>query len=493
MAVALVAFACAGCALPRFSGSLWPAGLSRRSSAEPASSQDETHSSGSKPGENPSGANVSGANPSNNYATRESDYREPYGAGRRSGGNSPAGFDAEGDERSTPSTADATSRIDGRLDPNLFLADGDADVDAQPIDGKVIEPAQIVAVVGNQSVQAGDISSVTEQMVAIMLNGKKAADLPEEEQEQFRQMKERMFRSTLQADIQVKLVYLDFLRTLPDRSKVPEVLKSVNAKFEDELREWREKVAKTPQEEIGKRLSENPILTRLSILMLQEKAESLGELESILRQYGSSLDRELRSYAEFKISHEMKRRNVKFNAEITHQQMLDYYREHHDSYAFKAKARWEQLSIYFSRCKSPEEAMHRISEMGNAVYLGGAAFAAVAKRDSHESLAEQGGVHDWTSEGSLASKKLDEAIFTLPLNRLSEIIEDDRGVHIVRVLERTEGGHQSFESVQDSIREKIKGERIVREITQYVERLQKTTYVWTIFDGESGLTEPSSP
>ena len=52
---------------------------------------------------------------------------------------------------------------------------------------------------------------------------------------------------------------------------------------------------------------------------------------------------------------------------------------------------------------------------------------------------------------------LDEAIFTLPLNRLSEIIEDDRGVHIVRVLERTEGGHQSFESVQDSIREKIKG------------------------------------
>src|SRR6185436_8062060 len=99
----------------------------------------------------------------------------------------------------------------------------------------------------------------------------------------------------------------------------------------------------------------------------------------ILRQHGSSLERELRAYAEFKISHEMRRRNVKTTAEITHDQMLEYYRSHHDEYAITAKARWEQLSIYFSRCSSREQALEQIAEMGNAVYLGGAPFAAVAR------------------------------------------------------------------------------------------------------------------
>lgn len=502
-AIMLVAIACNGCSFSRSGGSTWPSMLSRRSTATTSGAGGTGPGETASPTTPPSGSRsdtqpntslpqhradaVQTAKPGD-YLARESDYRESPDGYRQPAGNSPAAYDSDGEPRTS-----RTIGSSGTIDPKLFLSASEAGEDAKPLDGKVIEEAQIVAVVGNQSIQAGEINAVVNQMTAIMLNGKKVSDLPEEEQEQFKQMRERMFRSTLQADIQIKLIFLDFIRTMPDKTKVSDVVKSVNVKFEDELKEWREKIAKTPQDEIGKKLSENPILTRMALLMVQNQAESLGELERILKEHGSSLDRELRSYAEFKISHEMKRRNAKFNAEITHEQMLEYYREHHDTYAFKAKAKWEQLSVYFSRCRDNDEAMQRISEMGNAVYLGGATLAAVAKRDSHESYAEQGGLHDWTSQGSLASTKLDEAIFSLPLNRLSQIIEDERGVHIVRVLERTEGGHQTFESVQDAIREKIKSERLVREITQYVERLQKTTYVWTIFDGESGLSETVTP
>lgn len=350
--------------------------------------------------------------------------------------------------------------------------------------GQTIEGAQIVAVVGNLSIQAGDIDSIASQMVAVVLNGRKLSELPAAEREQAEVMRERMFRSQLQTEIQTKLIYVDFLRSIPDKKKIPEILKSVNAKFERELSEWREKVAKTPTEEIGKRMMENPTLTRMALLMKHNNAESLGELEAILRTHRTSLERELRSYAEFKVAHEMRRRNARTNTEVTHQQMLDFYRDHQDDYKITAKARWEQLSVYFDRCESRESAEKQIAEMGNAVFLGGATLAAVARRDSHDALADAGGLHDWTFFGSLASKPIEEAVFSLPTGRLSEIIEDSRGLHIIRVLERTEGGYDSFETVQDSLREKIKNERFAKEMTKYLRRLQKTTYIWNVYDGE---------
>jgi parvulin-like peptidyl-prolyl isomerase len=354
-------------------------------------------------------------------------------------------------------------------------------------EGNSIDNARIVAVVGNQSIQAGEIQAIVNQMISVMLEGKSESEISAADRESYAAMRERLFRTQLQSEIQIKLIYLDFVRTIPEKNKIPEILKNVNVKFEQELNEWREKVAKTPKDEITRRMQENATLTRLSLLMAHAGAESLGELEGILRKLGSSLERELRSYAEFKIAHEMRRRNAKTNTEITHEQMLDHYREHREEYAITAKARWEQLSIHFNRCSSREEALQRIAELGNAVYLGGAALSNVARKESHDSFADKGGYHDWTSQGSLASGQLDQAIFSLPLNRLSEIIEDERGVHIIRVLERTEAGYEPFESVQESLREKIKNERLVKELTQYVERLQKTTYIWTVFDGESGI------
>ena len=73
--------------------------------------------------------------------------------------------------------------------------------------------------------------------------------------------------------------------------------------------------------------------------------------------------------------------------------------------------------------------------MGNAV-LRGASFAVVARRESNGPRAEDGGRYDWTNQGSLASEKLDHAIFSLPVDVMSDIIEDQFGFHIVRVVER---------------------------------------------------------
>jgi parvulin-like peptidyl-prolyl isomerase len=117
------------------------------------------------------------------------------------------------------------------------------------------------------------------------------------------------------------------------------------------------------------------------------------------------------------------------------------------------------------------------------VVLGGAPFWAVAKRGSHGPNAEEGGKYDWTTRDSLASDVIDKTIFSIPVARMSQILRDDRGFHIVRVLERNDAHFLPFEEAQIAIRKKIQGVKREKAFEEYVARIQDEVPVWTIYDG----------
>jgi parvulin-like peptidyl-prolyl isomerase len=172
---------------------------------------------------------------------------------------------------------------------------------------------------------------------------------------------------------------------------------------------------------------------------------------------------------------------VEKTPEITHDQLLKYYHEHTKEYDILARARWEQLTALFEKFPDRAAADRAIVEMGNQV-LRGAEFAAVAKKHSQDANASEGGYHDWTNQGSLVSEVLDQAIFSLPVNRLSLKLEDERGFHIVRVIERQEARRIEFVEAQDEIRTKLQDDERKKQIHDYIERLRKVTYTWTVFD-----------
>ncbi len=137
--------------------------------------------------------------------------------------------------------------------------------------------------------------------------------------------------------------------------------------------------------------------------------------------------------------------------------------------------------------------------MGDAV-LRSANFAEVARARSQGPTASVGGQYDWTSEGSLASDLLDRAIFTLPVGRMSPILDDGRSptISIVRVIERTEAGRQAFTEVQSEIKEKLQiahTEKDKEKLHEYVAKLREQIPIWTIYDDEAGDSKsaPASP
>ncbi len=352
--------------------------------------------------------------------------------------------------------------------------------------------AQVIARVGNDVVLTSDLLSSIDEMMA-PARGKlppekfaeQRAKLAEEVTAGIQELNAHyqdpdpakgvspahlgLLNQLLRRQLDVKLLYQDFLKTVP-KEQLPTVEESLHRHFEE---------------------------NQLSVLMKRENVVSRADLETALRAKGSSLEREKRIFSEQAISQEWLRQKVKPEGdkgsdkeEVTHEEMRAWYEKHLKDFEQPAKARWEELMVTFKRHPNHDEAYAATAALGNRV-LAGAALPEVARSASEGPTALQGGQRDWTHPGSLSSDALDHAIFSLPVGQLSQILESQDGFHIIRVVERKELAQTSFLDAQKEVKERIQKERSEKRFTDFLEELRKKYPIWTVFDNSLG--KPKDP
>jgi hypothetical protein len=334
--------------------------------------------------------------------------------------------------------------------------------DQSPAAGELFRPTQTVAIVGDQHIFYGEVAPTVDQILApVMAQVRSDADRQELEK-----VRENLTKQIVRQVVDTKLMYLEFERQIEKsagRDKLLEMRKNINTQmrisFESDLAEMRKQVAAAKPEQIQKLMSRDPVMPRMAVLMKENGCETLNELDAVLRRYGSSLDKQVRLYGENRAGRSSVQKHVNTKPEVTHQEMLDYYTANAAEFAVPAKARFEILSVKFANSPSKNDAWNTLAQMGNAVFFG-TPLATVARNHSQEPNAAKGGYYDWTTQGSLASKAIDAAIFTLEPGKLSQIIEDERGYHIVKVIERTDAGAVSFLEAQTAIKDAIKAQKL---------------------------------
>ncbi|MBM3953991.1 MAG: hypothetical protein FJ309_05170 [Planctomycetes bacterium] len=313
-----------------------------------------------------------------------------------------------------------------------------------------IDVAQVVARVGTEVVLEADL--LTPSAMAWL---EKVS--PGLKPEQIRQLKLQICRQVLPQHVESLLIYVDALRTIPE-DRLPEIEAKVNEAFDEQ---------------------------QLPKLVRDAGVATVQEYEQQLRRRSLSLDRIRKTFFERALAQQWMQQRVQADEDVPHAEMIAWYHDHLAEYDFPARARYEQCTVRVGRGRSREEAWNRLAKMGNDI-LEGRSFAEVARAGSEGPLARDGGRSDWTTRGSLVSKALDEAIFTLPVGQLSTIIEDDSGLHIVRVVERAEAGRTPFIDAQVEIRDRLISERRGREVADYLAKVRERTPVWTIFDTDEG-------
>ncbi len=318
------------------------------------------------------------------------------------------------------------------------------------------DPAGVVAVVGQTFILAGDLLPRVEARVKEISD--KSPQPPGEME--VRYMRAVIFRSLLNQTIQLKILRESFL------------LSQVGTQAADKRQ--------GAENQLQARARQMFHESELPRLYKKFGVYTMSEVDQKLREQGSSVESARLDFIDQMLAHLYRSDVIPRDPEIAMIEIRNYYHDHLESYQVKAQARWEQLSATFERCGDRDATLLAINEMGREAYFGGS-MQAVARAKSQEPFAARGGVHDWTRRGSLASPILEDQIFSLPLGVMSEVIEDEVGMHIVRVLERKPEGIRPISELQDEIREKLKEEKVEIAIKKVTVEMARRVPVWTIF------------
>lgn len=279
-------------------------------------------------------------------------------------------------------------------------------------------------------------------------------------------IREMLLRQYLQEVVDRKLIVAEMKKNVPP-DKLPEFQKGIEGHFAKNV---------------------------LPVLLKEAKVKTEAEFAAKLKEKGTTLESVKREFIEQALYQEWMKKEATDDKEVTHDEMLRYYYEHFDEYKYEAKARFEVLHASFKRHRDRQEAWRLICELGNEV-VRGRPFAEAAKARSEGLHADRGGAWDWTTKGSLRSKAIDAAIFSLPVGQLSDVLEDGSGFSIVRVVERKEAGVKSFRETQAEIRTKIKDDRKEKHrkeaMAKFLEKNRPSA--WTIFDDQPLIEQAAPP
>lgn len=351
-----------------------------------------------------------------------------------------------------PAASAPTSLPAPQTDPSAPQTDpltSAANLQILPGPPKDYPDAQVAGRIGTEVVLVGDLKAMAGDMLV-----QRKIQLPKGQEAEFYEQANHQILKQL---IETKLVFNDAMHTIP-AAGLSSMETKVNEYFDKE---------------------------QLPEMLKLYGASTRQELDAKLREHGNSLDRARKQFFERTVAKEWLRSQVKLDEEVPHAEVLGYYQQHLPDYEFPAKAQWEELMVRFDRFPNKEAAYAAAAEMGNLA-MRGAPFAEVAKTRSQGSTADSGGAHDWTTKGSLVSKTLDDALFTLPTGTFSQIIETERGFHIVRVLQRKDAGRISFVDAQGEIKKKLKDESVKKQINKYLDDLRQKTPVSTMYDNQPG-------
>jgi parvulin-like peptidyl-prolyl isomerase len=349
----------------------------------------------------------------------------------------------------------------------LAAATGVADKNTpQPMD-----ECEVLARVNGQVIVARDVMWEAELMMQQRL-----AKLPPEQRanapaQVIALAKRQLLQQMVMSRLDMALFYADFRAKSPD-ANLEKIHESLSAEFDKrELPKLRESL----------------------------QAKDDAELAQRLFTLGTTLEERRQDFYNKMIARSWLTETVRYDKEVTHDQMLAYYQENRKKYEFPARCKWEELVARFDRYPSKAEAYRALALMGNAAHqvaAGGSAetppYGEVAKRSSQGFNAAQGGLYDWTTQGALAATDVDRLLFTLPVGQMSSIVEGPLGFHLVRVVAREEAGVKEFRAVQTKIAEGIKNDRFNDAVQLRVTELKKGALVWTAFTGDLGASRTAS-
>ena len=222
------------------------------------------------------------------------------------------------------------------------------------------------------------------------------------------------------------------------------------------------------------------------VLPLQRKfnVDSEAKVKEKLAEQGRSLEAMRLSFRQVFLAQSYLYQKVKDRTKVDLPDLLKYYNEHVYKHEFDRPAQitWRELVIENDKQKGPELARKKANALLEKVRRGDD-FATLARTESDgpTSSRKEGGLME-TTPGSCALKPINDALDSLPIGQVSEVIEGPDSFHILKVEKRRPAGPASFEDVQDKIKPMLESQKMNVEQDAFLKKIKQNALISIYLD-----------
>jgi peptidyl-prolyl cis-trans isomerase SurA len=223
---------------------------------------------------------------------------------------------------------------------------------------------------------------------------------------------------------------------------------------------------------------EPEVVKQLDQIRQQNKLKDMDELEkAVSSQPGMNWDDFKSNIKNHILTQEVIRREVGSHINVGHEDEMKYYEEHKKDFVRPEQVALSAIEIHTEGKKESEipELKAKAQKLRDRV-KDGEDFGELAKRFSDGTTAQQGGYLGVYKRGEL-SKELEDIVFKMKKNEMTDVIETKQGFLVLKVLEHYEEGQQPFEKVENEIQDRLYSEKMEPALREYLKTLREQSYV----------------
>jgi peptidyl-prolyl cis-trans isomerase SurA len=222
---------------------------------------------------------------------------------------------------------------------------------------------------------------------------------------------------------------------------------------------------------------EPELIKRLDAIRTENKLGSMEELEKAVSSQGMNWEDFKNNIRNTLLTQRVISSEVGSHIVVSDEEVTKYYEAHKAEFVRPEQVALREI-VVSTEGKKPEELpdLKKKAETALKRVQDGEDFGEIAKRLSDGSTKSQGGFLGIYKRGEL-SKELEDKVFKMKRNELTDVMETRQGYLVLQVLEHYDEGEQSLPKVKNEIMDKLYSGRMEPAMREYLKTLREQSYV----------------
>jgi peptidyl-prolyl cis-trans isomerase SurA len=234
--------------------------------------------------------------------------------------------------------------------------------------------------------------------------------------------------------------------------------------------------------EKGKELgitAETEVIKRLDDIRKQMKLASLDDLEKAAEAQGVSFEDYKQNMRVEIITQQVIQREVGPHISVSNEEIKRFYEQHKSELAHPEAVRLSEILISTDDAGNDEQKLAAAKAKADDLLKqirAGAGFEDIAKKESQDPSASQGGDLGYFERGKLA-KQLEDVTFGLKKGEVSDVVRTRQGFVILKVTDHQAAGVPTFSEAESHIQDNLYMRKMQPALREYLKKLREDAYI----------------